>query len=207
MPMNHADEAGFHQEQALLNSLLADLDRCFEQVVLYYEQRLFAFALRLSGSYEEAQEITQDAFVRAYHALSGYSVEQVRSLALRAWLYQIVLNVARNRLRKLRHLPTCVSLEQASTDADEELEGARAEGPEAHLEARERQRLLQQALLTLPLAYREVIVLRHIEGLSYPELARLLNQPIGTVKARVHRGLAQLRQVLAQHHAREVLYD
>jgi RNA polymerase sigma-70 factor (ECF subfamily) len=207
MPMNHADEAGFRQEQALLNSLLADLDRCFEQVVLYYEQRLFAFALRLSGSYEEAQEITQDAFVRAYHALSGYSVEQVRSLALRAWLYQIVLNVARNRLRKLRHLPTCVSLEQASTDADEELEGARAEGPEAHLEARERQRLLQQALLTLPLAYREVIVLRHIEGLSYPELARLLNQPIGTVKARVHRGLAQLRQVLAQHHAREVLYD
>ena len=207
MPMNHADEAGFHQEQALLNSLLADLDRCFEQVVLYYEQRLFAFALRLSGSYEEAQEITQDALVRAYHALSGYSVEQVRSLALRAWLYQIVLNVARNRLRKLRHLPTCVSLEQASTDADEELEGARAEGPEAHLEARERQRLLQQALLTLPLAYREVIVLRHIEGLSYPELARLLNQPIGTVKARVHRGLAQLRQVLAQHHAREVLYD
>ncbi|RAQ94444.1 RNA polymerase sigma factor [Thermogemmatispora tikiterensis] len=205
--MNRADEAGLHQEQALLNSLLADLDHCFEQVVLHYEQRLFAFALRLSGSYEEAQEITQDAFVRAYHALSGYSVEQVRSLALRAWLYQIVLNVARNRLRKLRHLPTCVSLEQAGTDADEELEGARAEGPEAHLEARERLLLLQQALLTLPLAYREVIVLRHIEGLSYPELARLLNQPIGTVKARVHRGLAQLRQVLAQHHAREVLYD
>lgn len=131
MPMNHADEAGFPQEQALLNSLLVDLDHCFEQVVLRYEQRLFTFALRLSGSYEEAQEITQDAFVRAYHALGGYSSEQVRSLALRAWLYQIVLNVARNRLRKLRHLPTCVSLEQVSTDADEELEGARAEGPEA----------------------------------------------------------------------------
>ncbi|WP_069801286.1 RNA polymerase sigma factor [Thermogemmatispora onikobensis] len=207
MPKNRADEVDLDQEQALLDGLLVDLDRCFEQVVLRYEQRLFAFALRLSGSYEEAQEITQDAFVRAYHALSGYAVEQVRTLALRAWLYQIVLNVARNRLRKLRRLPACLSLEQASADLDEEPESAPANGPEAHLEARERQRLLQQALLMLPLPYREVIVLRHIEGLSYPELARLLNQPIGTVKARVHRGLTQLRQVLANHHAREVLYD
>nr|BBH91926.1 ECF RNA polymerase sigma factor SigW [Thermogemmatispora argillosa] len=199
--MSHLDE------QTLLHGLLTSPDSFFEQVVLYYEQRLFSFALRLSGNYEEAQEITQDAFVRAYQALTSYSAEQVRSLALRPWLYQIVLNVARNRLRKRHRSPFCVSLEQRGADPEEEPESAPAEGPEARVEARERQHLLQQALLTLPLIYREVVILRHIEGLSYPELARLLNQPVGTVKARVHRGLAQLRQVLAEHHAREVLYD
>ncbi|MBX5451972.1 RNA polymerase sigma factor [Thermogemmatispora sp.] len=200
--MSHVDE------QTLLQDLLTDPDRFFEQVVLYYEQRLFTFALRLSGSYEEAQEITQDAFVRAYQALTTYSTEQVRNLALRSWLYQIVLNVARNRLRKRQRLPFCISLEEAGSDSAEEPASAPVEeGPEARAEARERLLLLERALLTLPLIYREVVILRHIEGLSYPELARLLNQPVGTVKARVHRGLAQLRQVLVDHHAREVLYD
>ncbi|WP_376795755.1 RNA polymerase sigma factor [Thermogemmatispora sp.] len=205
--MTHTDRPNSDQEQALLSGLLADLDHCFEQVVMYYEQRLFAFALRLSGSYEEAQEITQDAFVRAYHALASYPREQLRGLALRSWLYQIVLNVTRNHLRKSRRLPTSISLEEVGIGHSEEPESAPADSPEACLEAHERQRLLQQALQTLPLAYREVVVLRHLEGLSYVEMARLLNQPVGTVKARVHRGLAQLRRVLVDYHAHEVLYD
>jgi RNA polymerase sigma-70 factor (ECF subfamily) len=179
-----------------LAAKLADgLDAAFEALVLAYQRRLYAFALRLVGRREDAEEIVQDAFVRAYRALVGYPAERIRALALRAWLFQITLNVARNRRRGGRP-------ESASLDGGLDGDGARAaldlpgdarDWPEPQSERAETRRELAALLLTLPARYRAVVILRHVEGLGYAEIARVVSQPVGTVKANVHRGVRLLR--------------
>jgi RNA polymerase sigma-70 factor, ECF subfamily len=79
------------RDQDMSAALAADLDGSFEQVVVAYQHRLYAFALRLTGNPQDAEEITQDAFVRAYRALATYPASRLRSLALRPWLHQITL--------------------------------------------------------------------------------------------------------------------
>src|ERR1700730_15041872 len=97
------------QSVSLARDLAEDLEGHFEEFVRAYQDRMYAFALRLTGSRQDAEESTQDAFVRAYRALLNYSDERRRGLHLRAWLYQIVLNVMRNRVR--RHTLTQVPLD------------------------------------------------------------------------------------------------
>ena len=87
-------------EQAKGEALAATQDEALKKgLVVAYQDRLFSFALRLTGRREDAEEVAQDAFVRAYRALGAYPAERIRTMALRAWLYQITLNVARNRFR------------------------------------------------------------------------------------------------------------
>lgn len=177
--------------------LAANLAASFECAVCAYQDRLFAFALRLCADRQDAEEITQDAFVRAYRALARYPADRVRALALRPWLYRIVLNVWRNRAQR-RRLPS-LSLD-AAQGADAPTLALAAEPraqPEAVVERSERQRELARALRMLPEAQRIAILLRHMEGMGYREMARLLGQPEGTVKAHVHRGLARLRALAA----------
>ena len=182
---------------ALTAGLAHDLDGCFERLVVAYQHRMYTFALRLTGSPQDAEEIAQDAFVRAYRGLTGYGEQQIATLALRPWLYRIALNVFRNRVRGKR--PVMVSL-----DGDEEtmrIEPVdRAErGPEALVERAERARELGRIVASLPERYRMAVVLRHVEGFGYNELAVLLQQPVGTIKANVHRGVKLLRTALVEH--------
>lgn len=179
----------------LLESLATRLDECFEQLVLLYQQRLYAFALRLTGEPRDAEEIAQDAFVRAYRALATYPPERIRSLALRAWLYQITLNVVRNRQRNRRL--QLVPLDDggdggvAATLADDD-----RYTPDRQYERAEQSSALQSLIIDLPERYRAAVVLRHIEGFDYGELATLLDQPVGTIKSNVHRGTKLLRTAL-----------
>jgi RNA polymerase sigma-70 factor, ECF subfamily len=181
-------------DQDLPAALAADVDNSFEQLVLAFRNRLYAFALRLTGSSEDAEEIAQDAFIRAYRALTKYPTERVRTLALRPWLYQITLNIFRNRMRN-RPLQL-VSLDQGSEEGDLELEDAKEPRPEAALERAELKRSLETLVAALPERYRLAVVLRHIQGLGYGEMAGILKQPIGTIKANVHRGTRMLREAL-----------
>lgn len=175
--------------------LARDLDGCFEQLVLCYQSQVYAFALRIAGNPQDAEEITQDAFVRAYRALAGYNVEQVQTLMLRAWLYQITLNVFRNRVRGQRL--KLVPLDELSTNAAEPA-GDNQDEPEAIVARAERERELGAVIAKLPERYRVALVLRHVEGFGYGELATLLNQPVGTVKSNVHRGVELLRKALGE---------
>src|SRR5437667_8498658 len=179
-------------EQALPRALARDLDGHFEDLVTCFQDRLFGFALRLLSSSRDAEEVTQDAFVRAYRALQGYAPERRRELHLRAWLFQIVLNVVRNRVRRAR---------LAETPIDDELETvlpspAIDEQPEVAAVRAERQRELALALRDLPERYAAAVTLRHIHGLPYEEAADVLGQPVGTTKSDVHRGLRMLRDTL-----------
>jgi RNA polymerase sigma-70 factor (ECF subfamily) len=178
-------------EQSLSIRLADDLDEHFEPLVRMFQDRLYGFTLRLTGSPQDAEESTQDTFVRAYRALERYPTEQRRVLRLRPWLYQIALNVVRNRVRKL-------SVPQVSVDGPlGDTLAARAEDrPELMALAAERQRRLANAVLALPERYGTAVVLRHVQGLSYAEVAEVLDRPIGTTKSDVHRGLRLLRSAL-----------
>lgn len=167
----------------------------FEKVVDEYQRRLYGFALRMTGNREDAEEIVQDSFVRAYRALNKMSSEQRDELRLQPWLYTITLNVTRNRLRSKR--PSSVALD-ALADPDALLRESN-EGPpqpEAIVERNAEVALVEQALMQLPMHLRAAATLRFIEGRSHPEIAEILHQPIGTVKSHVHRAVRILRRIL-----------
>ena len=182
------------EENELNAALAVDVEGAFERLVGTYQHRLYAFALRMCGSPQDAEEVAQDAFVRAYRALRAYPAERVRALALRPWLYQITLNVYRNRIRRGRG--ASVSLDAAEDGAPLEIEGDERERPDVTVERLELRDTLASALLRLPTHFRAAVILRHVEGLSYQEIALLLGQPAGTVKAHVHRGVKLLREGL-----------
>lgn len=191
-----ATDLGFHPcPDDLEAALAANVDRCFECLVLTYQDRLYSFALRLTHNAQDAEEIAQDAFVRAYRALAGYPPERIATLALRPWLYQITLNVFRNRVRS-RQLPV-LPLDELGHDPDFDLVDQH-ERPDAALERVEREHELSALVASLPERYRLAVVLRHVEGFGYGELAEMLSQPVGTIKANVHRGTRLLRSALAQ---------
>ena len=178
-----------------LTAALADnLDDTFERLVRAYQSRLYGFALRQTGGNpQDAEEVAQDAFVRAYRALQSYPPDRVRDLAMRPWLYQITLNVARNRHRRQQ-------LAVVPLDGDgepQEPAAAETERPEVVAGRFEQSAELEALVAGLPGRYRTAVVLRHVEGLSYGEAAQVLGQPVGTVKANVHRGVRLLRDALA----------
>lgn len=181
-------------EQELPTALAVDLDSNFARLVEIYQDRLYAFVLRLSGNPQDAEEVTIDALVRAYQALGQYGDERIQALALRPWLYQITLNVFRNRVRgqRLQLVSRHLTEETAALEvADDE-----AGRPDAVLERAELRETLATLVAALPERERMVVVLRHVQGLGYNEMAVLLRQPVGTVKANVHRGIRRLREAL-----------
>jgi RNA polymerase sigma-70 factor (ECF subfamily) len=184
-------------DERLCTALVANLESGFEALVLAYQHRLYGFALRLSGNAQDAEEIAQDAFVRAYRALMTYTPPQTATLRLRPWLFQIALNVFRNRIRGAPRAPHQVPLDTSGeADLQDRLIAGTGDQPEQAVVNNEGERLLTQLISALPEHFRIAIVLRHIEGLSYSEMAALLGQPAGTLKAHVHRGVKQLRVAL-----------
>ncbi len=180
-------------EEALLSLLATDLDRHFRQLVIFYQQRLYSFALRLVGSPQDAEDIVQEAFLRSYHALKSYPVFKLRALRLRPWLYTITLNIFRNRQRKSEH--KSIPLDTTEESPLLEIEDP-SYGPEEEAYWHEMRRELEMQLASLAERYRIAVMLYYFEDLSYTEIAELLNQPIETVKAHVHRALGQLHKAL-----------
>jgi RNA polymerase sigma-70 factor (ECF subfamily) len=181
-------------DDALAHRLADDLDGTFEALVLAHQDRLYTIAHRFLGNGHDAEEVTQDALVRAYRAIGGYDHERIRSLQLRPWLATIVLNLCRNRAARTHGAPA-LSLDRESPDGATLPEPAAdpQAAPAAVVDRHEARRRWAALVVQLPPAYRAPVVLRHVDGLSYPELAIALDRPEGTVKAQVHRGLALLR--------------
>jgi RNA polymerase sigma-70 factor (ECF subfamily) len=183
-------------DAALARKLAHDLDGSFEALVLAHQDRLYTIAHRFLGNGHDAEEVAQDALVRAYRAMVGYDAERIRRLQLRPWLATIVLNLCRNRVARAPSARGTLSLDRESPDGGASLPEPAADpatGPAAALDRREARRRWAALVVQLPPVYRAPVVLRHVDGLSYPELAIALDRPEGTVKAQVHRGLALLR--------------
>src|ERR1051326_7542562 len=159
-------------DHSLSSRLASDLDGHFEELVRTFQDRLFGFALRLTTSPQDAEESTQDTFVRAYRAMQRYPAERVATLRLKPWLYQIALNVVRNRVRG-------VQIAQVAIDGPvgETLTGiAREEQPESATLGAESLDRLARLIKDLPERYASAVVLRHVHGLSYVEAAEVLDR-------------------------------
>jgi RNA polymerase sigma-70 factor (ECF subfamily) len=181
----------------------AEVDAYYEQLVSTYWPPLQAFILRRMGSPQDAEDIVQEAFVHAYYALERYSLQQVRTLQARPWLYKITWNVYRNYISRSKP-PVAVSLDTPAGDFLLDLDDESQERPEAVYERGERRREVETLVGTLPEPYREVIGLYYFDDLSHQEIADLLNRPVGTIKTQVHRGLRMLRKALQTKEGRSI---
>jgi len=173
----------------LANALATERDRAFPDLVRSLQDDVYTGVLRMLGNPADAEEVAQEAFVRAYHALGGYPPERVRSLGLRSWVWTIAANQARNRARTRRRKPEA-ALDTAPNPT------APGPGPEEAAMTSSGLAELAAALTGLPWVMRTAVVLRHVLDMTYDEIAAALNRPIGTVKSDVHRGLERLRSTL-----------
>jgi RNA polymerase sigma-70 factor (ECF subfamily) len=183
-----------HDNEALVRQLACDLDTYFEQLVLSYQHRLRVFVTRQAGSPQIAEDVVQEAFLRAYTTLEDYPSERIRELQLSPWLYRITLNTFYGFLRKAKLQQ--VSLETLIDHPDLEIEDSWQDQPELVAQDREWLRELEAKVALLPSPFREVINLYYFEELSYTEMADVLQQPLGTIKSRLYRGTQLLRQAL-----------
>lgn len=173
-----------------------DVD-AFEVLVKKHQRRMLNIAYRMIGNYEEACEIVQDAFVSAYRNLKGFKGKSKFS----TWLYTIVMNLSKNRLKQLK---TQLHREKFSmdnpiltNDGQIKVEPASSE-PSAleKLEKRDVQQKVQECINSLDDEFREVLILRDIQGFSYGEISDLLKAPEGTVKSRLFRAREAIKDCL-----------
>ncbi|HEX9412519.1 MAG TPA: RNA polymerase sigma factor [Ktedonobacterales bacterium] len=184
-----------HDASALPALLAVDARRHFRRVVEAYQHQLYTFAYRLTSNQQMAEDIVQEAFVRAYVACVAYAPERVRALKLRPWLYKITLNEFYHAVRgaRLHVMPLDLSEESPIL----EIQDAEGERPDFLVERRERLQEIEAALLQMPERYRVPILCLYFEHLSYRETADLLDQPLGSVKSAVFRGTRLLQTLLA----------
>ena len=170
----------------------------YERLVAENSGEVYALLFRLTSDPEEARDLTQETFLRAFQ-----NVDRFRGDAsLRTWIYRIAINQARNRWRwwRRRRRDAMVSLDATDERSERPLAATLADrseaGPEQETLARERESQLREALHGLQRSYREAVVLRDVEGFSYEEIAQMLQISIGTVKSRISRGRLELRRQL-----------
>ena len=177
-------------DEELVASSLAGDPSAFDLLVLRWDRKIQGAIYRLMGSEEEARDLCQEAFLKAYRGLGGFKGEARFS----SWLYQIALNLCRDRMRRRRGR-VMVSLDALEAEA----QGAvlRDEASTHDLvEARDLQQRVRAAVMALPDDQREVIVLKEYEGLTFQEIAEVLDLPVSTVKTRLYRGLERMREHL-----------
>lgn len=159
----------------------------FSELVVRFQDRIYRYLLRLSGSQEDARELTQETFLNAYQALARWRADA----RLSTWLFRIAHNLALDRLRRARRVEF-VALDEALTDHI----AADTPTPEAALHTRQRMAALEGALARLTAQHREILLLRDIEDMPYEDIAQVLGLSLGTVKSRIARARTALLQLM-----------
>jgi RNA polymerase sigma-70 factor (ECF subfamily) len=179
-------------EELVARSVDGDVDS-FNQLVLRWERPIYALAYRVIGREEDARDVAQETFLRAFRALKGFKGQAKFS----SWLYRITLNLCRDWIRRekrtpIAHAPEGVDLielagEETPSETIEELVGRRQLG-----------RAVSKAMAMLPEEQRTAIILKEYHGLTFQEIAELLDCPLSTVKTRLYQGLNVIRKQLQQ---------
>ena len=169
----------------------------FEELVIKHQKKMLNIAFRMIGNYEDACEIVQDAFVSAYKAIKHFE-EKAR---FSTWLYTIVVNLSRNRLNqlKIKNSREAFSMDDpVPTDSSEFAVELASSEPSVleKLEKRDVQKKVQVCIDSLDNEFKEVIILRDMQGFSYDEISDMLKMPGGTVKSRLFRAREMLRDCL-----------
>ena len=182
-------------DEELMLRVQAGEKACYDLLVRRYKVRLYNYLLRLVSDPDLAEEIAQDAFVRAYvHA------EKYRTIAkFSTWLYTIATNLVRNRYRKKKRRPPVLSLFYRHGDDDEELVqdvADNAPNPEELAVGEDLERLMARATEQIPERYREPFVLREVNQLSYEEIRAVTGLKLGTVRSRINRARNHFRRII-----------
>ena len=188
-PVTIAAAADRSADRTLVERHLWGDPRAFEELYREHADMVYNLALRLSGDPDRASDLSQEVFLRVHRHLAKF---RGRS-SLRTWIYRVTVNHCRSRLRRRR-------LDTRSLAAEGERLSRLADprrGPEERAVAGDQGRVVTAALAELPVAFREAVVLRDLEGLAYEEIAEVLGVRIGTVRSRIARGRRQLREVLS----------
>ena len=173
----------------LVASAARGLECSFEELVNRYQRPISAFVYRMVGDYDAALDLTQEIFIKVYASLSRYRPE----FKFSTWIYKIAHNAAIDHLRRTssRERSLSVGTETDNYDLPLESEGLT---PEQQSEREERRGEIENVVRSLPTAYRELIVLRHSQDLTYEEIVEVTGLPLGTVKNRLFRAREMMRQ-------------
>jgi RNA polymerase sigma-70 factor (ECF subfamily) len=180
-------------EPALITASQQGDPRAFNQLVAAYQTQVYNLAYRTLSDAEAAADAAQEAFLSAYR-----HIRQFRGGSFRAWLLRIATNCCYDEFRRRGRSPQSTSLERALEEDGAPEPPDREPTPEERLLSRDLQRHLQQALATLPHDQRVVVVLSDVQGMSYEEIAEATGASLGTVKSRLSRGRAHLRDFLVR---------
>ena len=177
------------QEAQIVQQVLQGDVNAFEDLVTEYEKNVYSLTLRMTGNAEDAADMTQETFIKAYNSLSAFRGDSKFSV----WLYRIATNVCLDFLRSRSRKPT-VSLSMEDDDGEEvELDIADdSQSPERLLERGLTRDAVRRGLKALSAEYRQILLLREIQGLSYEEIADVLTLEVGTVKSRIFRARKRL---------------
>jgi RNA polymerase sigma-70 factor, ECF subfamily len=179
-------------EELVARSMGGDLDS-FNQLVLRWERPIYALAYRVIGREEDARDVAQETFLRAFRALNGFKGQAKFS----SWLYRITLNLCRDWIRKERRTP--VSQAPEGVDIIELAgEGAPTDTIEQLVGRNQLSRAVSKAMASLPEEQRTAIILKEYHGLTFQEIADMLDCPLSTVKTRLYQGLSVVRRQLEQ---------
>ncbi|MBN1483604.1 MAG: sigma-70 family RNA polymerase sigma factor [Chloroflexia bacterium] len=184
------------EERAAIERVLAGDQNAYSLLVERYGGSLYRYVHRMVHDPDEAQDLVQEAFLRAYLSLASYDP----TYRFSTWLFRIATNLALNYIKASRRV---ISLESLTKDQDappvEFPDTSAAAHPEEQVERCELAELVQKCIEDLPPAYRVVVALRHVAELSYAEIASSADLPLNTVRSRLHRGRERLGECLEEH--------
>jgi RNA polymerase sigma-70 factor (ECF subfamily) len=179
-------------DEELIAELQRDDDAAFDILVDRYKDPLKNFVYRFVGDPDEAHDIVQETLIRVYRSRNSYKPGAKFS----TWIYTIATNLAKSHLRR-RKLRTLLMVTRTRDEPDPVFEGAdEAPGPDVEIDSTMKEEQIQKALGTLPVRFREVIVFRDIQEMSYEEIVAITGLPMGTVKSRINRGRSMLQDLL-----------
>lgn len=199
LPSDLPEDRAQEETKAIERVLDGDAE-AYALLVRRYSGALFRYLLRMMGRHDEAEDLAQEAFLRAYLSLASYNAQYRFS----TWLFRIATNLALNRIKAERRVISLQALRSCPEAPPVELVDNRDESrPEHWAERTELAQLVQQCLEELPPAYRTVVALRHIADLSYNEIADSTGLPLNTVRSRLHRGRERMGECLEKHLPKE----
>lgn len=184
-------------DRVLIKAFLNNVNSAFDELVLKYKDKVFNLSYRFLADYEEANDCSQEVFLKVFRSLKNFRFES----AFSTWLYRVTVNTCKNKLTSLEYqrrkrivrINNPVETEKGTYSIEIKDESM---SPDAILERKEKNMLIQEAIGSLPAEYREVVLLRDIQGLSYEVISQITGDKLGTVKSRLARGRVQIMQKL-----------
>ena len=176
-------------DRELVSTAVSGVEGSFEELVRRYQRPISAYVYRMVGNYESALDLTQEIFIKVYNSLERYRAE----FKFSTWIYKIAHNSAVDHLRRNATREQSLVLGSDGDQFELPIESSRL-SPEQESERRERRGEIETVVRSLPANYRELIVLRHSQDLSYEEIVEVTGLPLGTVKNRLFRAREIMRQ-------------